>query len=240
MELYSYEGKNPERLPHRIRLDNGETRTSLNELSKEELNALGFFGPIDSPSLTFDENTQKLQWNETEYIIVDLTEEESHEIKVKQIANTDYVAFWDELIKTKFYKKIRFLSTNSLQINTICTEIASLFNDAKSKFGNANQIQKYINIIFLSLEFSDDEVKELEEVLEQNKLDLIYHIPSQEYLSSKVYDFESNTILNTCPYPSWSIVDGEWKAPIERPDLINVYEWDEKNQQWVFLESPVQ
>ena len=69
--------------------------------------------------------------------------------------------------------------------------------------------------------------------------DLVYIIPDEEYISSKVYDFASNNILDPSPYPSWTIVDGQWKAPIEKPDLVNIYEWDEDNMQWIFSEKPV-
>jgi hypothetical protein len=239
MELYSYKGETPKVLPQRIRLENGETRTSLNELSKEDLEDLGFIGPIEMSNLSVDENTERIDWNGNEYIVRQLNEVELYQIRVNQIKNIDYVGFWNDLIETKFYKKIRALSANSLSINTICTEINGVFNDAKSGHINQDKIQKYINIIFLSIEFTTEEKEEIFSVIEKNKLDLVYIIPDEEYISSKVYDFASNNILDPSPYPSWTIVDGQWKAPIEKPDLVNIYEWDEDNMQWIFSEKPV-
>ena len=70
MDLYSYKGEEPQPLPKRIRLDNGETRTSLGELTSEELLALGFVGPITKPEI--DPNLSKISrrdWNGSEYQI---------------------------------------------------------------------------------------------------------------------------------------------------------------------------
>ena len=243
MKLYSYKGETPKILPERIRLDNGETRTSLSELSVEDLETLGFVA-AEMPELEADKNVEKIEWDGSNYVVRNLTEEELHEAKVQKISNIDYDSFWNGLIETKFYRKIRSLSKNSFQINTIYIEFANSFNDAKLGSLNANEIQKYFDIIFLNVEFSDTEVKELEDVMKANNLHLSYNIPSQEYISSNVYDFTSNTILNVCPYVSWSIVDGKWEAPIEKPNSTDVYTWDEDAYQadnttgWVFSETP--
>ena len=117
MELYSYKGETPKVLPQRIRLENGETRTSLNELSKEDLEDLGFIGPIEMSNLSVDENTERIDWNGNEYIMRQLNEVELYQIRVNQIKNIDYVGFWNDLIETKFYKKIRALSANSFIVS---------------------------------------------------------------------------------------------------------------------------
>ncbi len=242
MELYSYKRETPKILPQRIRLDNGQTRTSLSELSAENLKDLGFIA-VEMPELEVDKNVEKIEWDGSNYVVRNLTEEELHEVKIQKISDVDYASFWNKLIETKFYRKIRSLSKNSLPINTIYIEFANLVTDAKSDNLNVKEIQKYLNVIFLNVEFSDTEVKELEDVMKENNLHLSYNIPSQEYISSNVYDFTSNTILNTCPYASWSIVDGKWKSPIEKPNSTDIYIWDEDAYQadnatgWVFSET---
>lgn len=70
MDLYSYKGKEPEPLPKRIRLDNGVTKTSLGELTSQELLDLGFVGPITKPEI--DPNLSKIstrEWTGSEYQI---------------------------------------------------------------------------------------------------------------------------------------------------------------------------
>ena len=74
MNFYSYKGNPPTALPNRIRLEDGSTRTSLHEMSVDEIKSLGFLGPIEMPS--FNEEAEKLIWNGTNYEIVDLTDEE--------------------------------------------------------------------------------------------------------------------------------------------------------------------
>lgn len=68
MSLYSYKGQEPDFLPKRVRLDNGYTRTSLEELSQSALEAIGFVGPIEKPS--YNIQCEKLSWNGTEYQVV--------------------------------------------------------------------------------------------------------------------------------------------------------------------------
>lgn len=71
MDLYSYKGKEPEPLPKRIRLDNGETKTSLDELTSEELLNLGIVGPITKPEINPNlHKIQRREWNGSEYQII--------------------------------------------------------------------------------------------------------------------------------------------------------------------------
>ena len=80
MLLYSYKNQFPQPLPERVRLDSGETRTSLFELNEQQLKNIGFTGPHKVP--TFDSNTQKAVWNGSEFEILELTEEE---IEIKKL-----------------------------------------------------------------------------------------------------------------------------------------------------------
>lgn len=189
MNFYSYKGNPPTALPNRIRLEDGSTRTSLHEMSVDEIKSLGFLGPIEMPS--FNEEAEKLIWNGTNYEIVDLTDEE---IKQKRISNIDYVGFWNTLLMLDIYKKLRYLSTQSLSANVIGTEILNVFSEAKSGIVIQDLIQFNLNVLFLSFEFTLEEIDELKDLLKAFNLDALYSIPDQEYISSHIYDLESNTI----------------------------------------------
>lgn len=189
MNLYSYKGNDPSALPDRIRLEDGSTRTSLNEMSIEEIRSLGFLGPIEIP--TFDEKTEKLVWNGSNYEIVNLTVDE---VKQKKLSDIDYVGFWNTLLVSNVYKKLRYLSTQSLSANVICTEIISVFSESKSGIVVEDLIQFYLNVLFLSFQFTSEEFIEIENLLELFNLDSLYTIPDQKYISTHTYDLESNTI----------------------------------------------
>ena len=47
------------------------------------------------------------------------------------------------------------------------------------------------------------------------------------------YAFEDDMFISPQPYPSWTLVDGEWYAPIAKPE--GDYYWDEDNEEWVAL-----
>lgn len=189
MNLYSYKGNPPSELPNRIRLEDGSTRTSLNEMSQDEIKSFGFEGPIEIPD--FDEKTEKLVWNGTNYEIVSLTEEE---IKQKRRSDVDYVGFWNTLLVSNVYKKLRYLSTQSLSANVICTEIIAVFSEAKSGIVVEDLIQFYLNVLFLSFEFTSEDFDEIKNLLLMFNLDTFYNVPDEVYISSHTYNMESNTI----------------------------------------------
>lgn len=196
MILYSFRGQEPTELPSRIRLDDGSTRTSLGELSLSELENIGFIGPITKP--TIDSNVEKLEWNGSEYERVNLTEAEieqrKSEERTKKLETIDYVLFWKRLVYSNFYKKLRTFASQSLIANTICTELIALLGDAKSGKSNIVMIQNYINILFLSLEFTSEDTDELQSFLDESSLNLIYKIPDSKYLSENIYDPQSHKI----------------------------------------------
>ena len=239
MLLYSFKGQEPDILPFRVRLDDGLTRTSLNELSASELEYIGFVGPITKPK--FDDSTQKIEWNGSAYDVIQLTDEEilerselkkSEEIAEK-IKNINYHLFWEKLVSSKLYKKIRLLSLQSLPVNTLCTELISFFADAKSGIPNHEMIQKYINILFLNFDFSVEEIEEIKTIINETNLDCYYSIPDEEYLSSYVYSIETNEIIEKSPFESWTLVNGEWQAPVQYPNDGKIYNWNEDLKNWI-------
>jgi len=44
------------------------------------------------------------------------------------------------------------------------------------------------------------------------------------------YNSSSKKFVNPKPYPSWTLKNDIWKAPIEKP--INKHNWNEKNKIW--------
>jgi len=239
MSLYSYKNQEPTALPFRIRLDDGSTRTSLNELSVEELQDLGFIGPITKPE--FDENTQRIEWTGSSYEIIELTEEEisqrvaekEAEERKQKLENIDYNRFWELLITSGVYKKLRAAALQSLAANTLCTELIALFGDAKAGKPNVRIIQQYMNILFFNFEFTAEEVEELQGFMNDTNLIVQYTLPDAEYLSSHTYDPESNTIVVSAPFDSWVLVNGKWEAPVPYPTDGKVYNWNEDQVNWV-------
>lgn len=238
MELYSYKGKKPTKLPFRIRLDNGSTRTSLSELNVEELESLGFVGPITKPE--FNEDTQRIEWTGSLYEIIELTEEEiaqkiadkEAEEYLQKLENIDYNRFWELLITSGIYKKLRASASQSLTANTLCTELIALFGDAKAGKANIRLIQKYMNILFLNFEFTLEEIEELQGFMNDTNLNVIYTLPDEEYLSTHTYNSELNKIIDPAPFESWVLVDGNWEAPVPHPNDEKNYYWNEEIGNW--------
>lgn len=233
--LYSYKNQEPSDLPFRIRLDDGSTRTSLNKLSDNELKSLGFIGPITKPE--FDDTIQKIVWNGNEYEIIELNEKEIEEKKsedrIKNIQNINYNFFWQKLIESNFYRKLRSAASQSLGANTLCTELMIIFSEAKTKKANIGMIQEYINILFFNFQFSDEEIQELKSIMEETDLSSIYSLPDSEYLSSHYYDQNLNKIIGPSPFNSWILIDGRWEAPVPYPTDGKIYSWNEEKRQWV-------
>ena len=236
MSQYSYKNKEPTPLPFRIRLDDGSTRTSLDELSLEELNSIGFNGPITKPE--FEEETQRLDWNGTSYDIVDLTEqeiqdnlerEEKKQIEEK-LKNINYGVFLKLLTNTEVYKKLRNFSTQSSEANTICTELLSLLSSTNP---DRETIQIYINILFLVFDFSEEDIEEFQGIMNTSNLNLLYTIPDSEYLLSNSYDFQLNMIIGQSPFESWTLINGIWKPPVEYPKDGKDYNWNEDSMIWI-------
>jgi hypothetical protein len=111
--LFSYKGQIPTYLPDRLRLKNGLTRYSYS-ISIEELNSLGYFGPIEVPN--YPENTH-LEWSTNNFCYVIVSGCNSDEVCVcpreNQKAYADLIeriqmcpsSFDPDNIYTEEYKK---------------------------------------------------------------------------------------------------------------------------------------
>ena len=56
--LYSYQGQEPQELPHKIRLSDGRSRTDSSTFTEEEIAEAGFTGPYEKPDFNPEVETQ--------------------------------------------------------------------------------------------------------------------------------------------------------------------------------------
>ena len=178
-------GNDPQVLPDSWResLPNGPIRTDLPDLTNEELNALGWKGPIAMPT-NIDYFTHSYKWNnETrEYDATELSEYE----KQRRI---QYQQFWDllingvplldeneELVKTDgiAFKKIKTAASQSLFANTLATEFIALMSDAKNGHANITKIQEVLLEIVENITFTAEELAEIQTAFTQSGMFAIY------------------------------------------------------------------
>ena len=55
-----------------------------------------------------------------------------------------------------------------------------------------------------------------------------------------MYNEENDCFISPSPFPSWKLnnTSFKWEAPKPRPDLNNIYDWDESTLSWVKIEVP--
>jgi len=164
-------GNHPQMIPDRWRDNPGdEIRTDLPELTDEELNALGWKGPIQmppTPGTSF--YTHSYEWN-TETREFDATELDEFEKKNR----VNYQKFWDELIQTTAYSTIKASASQSLAVNTVATEFIALISDAKNSNANVEKIQEVLLDIMSNISFTDEELEEIETVFVESGMFAIY------------------------------------------------------------------
>jgi len=226
MNFYSYQGQEPQPLPERIRLDDGRTFTSLNQLTDEELHSFGFIGPISSPK--YDIKTQKLSWNGNEYEVVDLTDQEliliEIERKQKLLQSFNLNDFWNCFQQTEFFLRLRKQAGLQLHVNVLYSEF---LNFCKT----ADEISQYLNKLFLIIDFTEQEIESLSKLSEAFQLNFV---PNKENIENHEYDFEKNSIVNNAnrPFESWTWNGTRWEAPIPYPTDGKPYVWNAKTNKW--------
>jgi hypothetical protein len=61
-----------------------------------------------------------------------------------------------------------------------------------------------------------------------------YNFAGFEY----IYDDENDAFISPKPYNSWVLNDKFiWVAPVDYPDNLELYQWDEDSISWVIMES---
>ena len=162
-------GNDPQTIPDLWRPAPGEEiRTDLPDLTDAELNALDWKGPIAMPT-NIDYFTHSYKWNnETrEYDATELSEYE----KQRRI---QYQRFWDDLITTSAYTKIKTAAGQSLLANTLATEFIALMSDAKNGHANITKIQEVLLEIVENITFTTEELAEIQTAFTQSGMFAIY------------------------------------------------------------------
>ena len=222
MKLYSYQGQEPTQLPERIRLENGTTLTHLDKLSSEELNFYGFSGPFEFPNVNIARQT--VSWDGSEYVVEDIAQEvlEQRELEQRQksIKNIDKSVFLSSFKSTLFSKRIRKESGVNLKLNVLYTELISNIKSVKI----LTQIFEDLDKIYLTVNFTKEEIQSLYNILGQFKLD--YEVPKE----NKYYDFDTDSIvdLSSRRFESWVWNGTKWVAPIPTPELTQKQKYDKK------------
>lgn len=115
--MYSYKGKYPvSKMPHRITLSNGFTRTDSSTFTTDEIQDAGWTIVSDPPS--YNEETQHLNWNSktVSWEIVDKTEEELEQERQKRFQLLLDDAKW--VTRNKLKALINPLTGQPLSIQT--------------------------------------------------------------------------------------------------------------------------
>lgn len=229
MKLYSFNGEIPKILPSRVRLENGQTRTSLNELSDAELEELGFYF-ISVPE--YSEDTQEIQWNSTtrQYDILDLSEE----IILKRKKDSINLRAFGDFLIDNFGETIRSCGDNHL-----CDCLNDLVLNLLTK--NETGMKDCLILLFLLHSFSTEEKQKIFNEFQRLELNLLFDFPTEEEISKYSYDRNLKKLILPQPYPSWTLVNGDWTCPVTDPIIIDEENppstslvWDESTLSWSF------
>jgi hypothetical protein len=164
-------GNHPQMIPDYWRPAPGEeVRTDLPELTDEELNALGWKGPIQMPPLEGTSYyTHNYEWNkETREYDVNELDQFNKEKRV------NYQKFWDDLIDSSAYSTIKATASQSLEVNTVATEFIALLTDAKNGRANVGKIQAELLEILENIPFTEEELEEIQTVFTESGMFVVY------------------------------------------------------------------
>ena len=157
---YTNNGNYPEELSHNIKHD-GEW-INLRVMTDEALAEIGWF-PV-GPQPEFVPDFQELIWDGN-----------AREYKVQFKKNgAVYKTFWNELMTSGAYATLKAAASTDLQINTFCTEFIALIADAKFGEPNVPAIQTSLTQIISSVEFSIEDLAEIQALFNATGLNQIY------------------------------------------------------------------
>jgi hypothetical protein len=190
-KLYSPPSRNyPQELPDYWKFEDGTIRTDLQELSDEELEALGWHGPITMPEDIEGTSyyTHDYIWNrETLSFVVVEVDEYTKQRRV------NYKQFWNFLVNGVSigdidengepivattggiaYQKIKDTAKVSLEVNVIATEFIALLSDAKSGDANIEKIQGVLLEILSTISFTAEELAEIQQAFTESGMFSVY------------------------------------------------------------------
>jgi hypothetical protein len=157
---YTNNGRFPEELSHNIKI-NGEWM-NLREKTDEELAELGWFPTPERPNPEND--FQEVVWDG-----------DVREFKIVFKNNSaPYKVFWNELMTSGAYATLKAAASTDLIINILCTEFIALIADAKFGEPNVPAIQTSLTQIISSIEFSIEDLAEIQSLLSVTGLNQIY------------------------------------------------------------------
>lgn len=170
-KYYSYKSFYPEKISSGTYVSPfGEIFTNLDQLSDPELEELGFI-LVELPEGLYKIKNQEGKYPPEEYWTQSYTwyrptvEFIVSENDIKNIrSKINYITFWNNFSETNAYSKIRQGAMTSLPINTIATELIALFSDAKIKNVKVDRIQECLTSLFQNVEFTPEELQEIQEV----------------------------------------------------------------------------
>lgn len=166
MTLFSYHNGVPGPLPE-----------VLKNASIEQLKSLGYKGPFDIPQ--FNPRTQQAKWNGETWQIIDLSTEEIEAASYKRLlSRADWTGFSNGLMASSAYAKARAAAATSLNVNVDCTELIALMSDAKAGRPYVNGINDCLSSIEASIDLTEEDKKELYDILSATGLSSIVFVPN--------------------------------------------------------------
>lgn len=170
--MYSPNGAHPQELPDYWKFEDGTIRTDLRELTDEDLDALGWYGPIEMPPTPGTSHyTHSYEWNR-QTLSFDAVELDLYE-KERRV---NYKKFWNDLIESSAYQSIRSMAAQSLEVNVYCTEFIALISDAKSGLANKNKIQESILNVFSNVSLTTEEIVEVQQIFIESGMSAVYSL----------------------------------------------------------------
>jgi hypothetical protein len=152
-------GNYPQEVSEKWVLEDGTIQENLKELTDEQLNALGWSGPITFPA-EYVYYSNNVEWNkETKsFDIIPLREDQEDEVKRR----IDYRSFWDKFASSAAYTKIKNYSTSNLEANLTLTELIAHISDGKLyKQILKSEVQAKLDYFTNNITFTTDELSEV-------------------------------------------------------------------------------
>ena len=184
MSIYSYKGGYPEKLPDRVRLDSGLTLTSLHTFSSDELSALGFSGPIETPS--YDEKTQRIRWDGAQF-----------QVETLKNNSCDFNCFVDCFEKSSLNTKIYDLTASNRTLFDQYLALMRYFSKANNQTYTIGELKNRLDAVLCNFDIVESDLTELSGLLSD------HHFVPEDILDSltqyQEWTIDPNTFQKTSP-----------------------------------------
>jgi|DEB0MinimDraft_10_1074344.scaffolds.fasta_scaffold06653_3 hypothetical protein len=88
----------------------------------------------------------------------------------------NYQVFWNGLLISTAYQKIRSQSCLDLSLNVACTEFMAAMSDAKAGRANKNALQTCINFVVAGATLDEADLQELQQLLVDADMSNVYNL----------------------------------------------------------------